>query len=199
MAKKINITGRQPKRIRVADKPQRRIEPAELAVALGAEPCAERIGDNLDLISLAELGAQLLRRLRSTGGRPALSDATEFCRVPLSAEDMKALERISAQVEQKTGANPSPGQIASIIVRDYLRMEHSGSTELGRIPTTKDQANEHMDAFTTACLALLAEFAKDASAVQKKISAIESSAREISQALDRSKGEALKLLRQDSE
>src|SRR5438552_16578840 len=161
MAKKVNITGAKPKRIRIVDKPQRRIEPAELAAALGAEACAERIGANLDPISLAELGTQLLRRLRSSGGRPALCDATEFCRVPLSAEDMKALEKISAQIEQKTGAKPSPGQIASIIVRDYLRTGPSGPTELGRIPTTKDQANEHMAAFTTACLALLAEFAKD--------------------------------------
>src|SRR5260370_28407163 len=103
MAKKINITGREPKGMSVVEKPQRRIEPAELAAALGAEPCAERVGENLDLISLAELGTQLLRRLRSSGGRPALSDATELCRVPLSAEDMKVLERIGAQIEQETG------------------------------------------------------------------------------------------------
>src|SRR5260370_6799520 len=120
MAKKINITGRQPKRIGVVDKPQRRIEPAELAAALGAEPCAERVGENLDLISLAELGTQLLRRLRSSGGGPALADATGLCRGPFTAEDMKVLERVCAQNEQKNRAKPSPGQKPRIIVRRYL-------------------------------------------------------------------------------
>src|SRR5439155_16061965 len=89
MAKKINIIGAQPKRVRVADEPQRRIEPAELAAALGAEPGGERIAANLDPISLAEVGSELLRRLRSSGGRPALVDATEFCRVPLSPQDVE--------------------------------------------------------------------------------------------------------------
>src|SRR5438552_16481441 len=98
MAKKVNITGAKPKRIRIVDKPQRGIEPADVAAALGAEPCAEHIGANLDPISLAELGTQLLRRLRSSGGRPALSDAKEFCRVPLSAEDVSALETITEEI-----------------------------------------------------------------------------------------------------
>src|SRR5262245_56191076 len=111
MAKRVNIIGAKSKRIRVTDKPQCRIEPADAAAALGAEPCAEHIGANLDPITLAELGTELLRRLRSSGGRPALTDATEFCRVPLSAEDMKALEKMSAQIEQSTGTKPSPGQI----------------------------------------------------------------------------------------
>jgi hypothetical protein len=120
MAKKVNIVGTQPKRVRVVDEPRRRIEPAELAAALGAEACGERIGANLDPISLAELGTELLRRLRSSGGRPALADATEYCRVPLSAEDVNALEKIIGQIERSTGSKPSPGQVASIIVRKYL-------------------------------------------------------------------------------
>jgi hypothetical protein len=62
----------------------------------------------------------LLRRLRSSGGRPALADATEFCRVPLSSEDVKGLEKITAQLEESTGSKASAGQVASIIVRDYL-------------------------------------------------------------------------------
>src|SRR6266852_7593989 len=120
MAKKVNIVGTQPKRVQVVDKPVRRIEPTEVAAALGAEPCGEHIGANPDPISLAELGTELLRRLRSSGGRPALVDATEYCRVPLSPNDVKALERITAQIEQSTGTKPSPGQVASIIVREYL-------------------------------------------------------------------------------
>ena len=36
MAKKVKIIGAKPKRIRVKDKPQRRIKPTEIARALGA-------------------------------------------------------------------------------------------------------------------------------------------------------------------
>src|SRR5262249_25663182 len=61
-----------------------------------------------------------LRRLRSSGGRPALADATEICRVPLSPEDVKALENITGQIEQSTGTKPSSGQVVSVIVREYL-------------------------------------------------------------------------------
>src|SRR5438067_10653117 len=145
MAKKINVVGSHPTRIRVLDKPRRRIEPVELAAALGAEPCGERLGANLDPISLAELGTQLLRRLRSSGGRPALCDATEFCRVPLTAEDMKALEKIGAQIKQKTGAKPSPGQIASIIVRDYLSSGSGNPQDLAVVATLESKVNERLD------------------------------------------------------
>src|SRR5438093_150127 len=98
MAKKITIVGAQPKKIGVVDQPKRRIEPAELAAALGANPCGRQASGDLDPIALAELGTQLLHRLRSSGGRPALSDATETCRVPLSAEDIKTLENMLSQI-----------------------------------------------------------------------------------------------------
>src|SRR5438094_224474 len=100
MAKKIEIVGAKPKKIEIVDQPKRRIEPAELAVALGANLAGGQTAGNLDLIALAELGTQLLNRLRSSGGRPALTDATEICRVPLSAEDLKALEKITDQIAQ---------------------------------------------------------------------------------------------------
>jgi len=38
MAEKINIVGAKPKKIEVADQPKRRIDPAELAAALDANP-----------------------------------------------------------------------------------------------------------------------------------------------------------------
>lgn len=120
MAKKVNVIGAQPKRIRVLDKPRRRIEPGELASRLGARMVGHYLGSNLDPISIAELATRLMQRLRSSGGRPALSDATEFCRVPLSPDDLRALETLTDQIERDTGARPSPGQVASVILRDYL-------------------------------------------------------------------------------
>src|SRR5437867_4498571 len=120
MAKKINIIGAKPKSIQIVNEPKPRLDPAELAEGLGAAPSGGRIPGNLDLIDLAELGTRLLARLRSSGGRPALTDATEICRVPLSADDIKTLEEMVAQIEGSSGAKPSVGQLVSVIVRNHL-------------------------------------------------------------------------------
>lgn len=120
MARKINIVGASPRKIEVVDQPKRRIAPEELAAALGANPTGQPVPRNLDPIALAELGTQLVHRLRSSGGRPALADATVNCRVPLSAEDVKTLERMLAHIGASTGVKPSVGQLASVIVRLHL-------------------------------------------------------------------------------
>src|ERR1700722_13626045 len=121
MVKKIIETGRPARRIEVSGKPQRRIEPVEFIAALGAEPIGEAHAPNLDPVSLAALGSELLKRLRSNGGRPALADATEICRVPLSSEDVKTLEGLVAQLETSSGTKPSIGQLVSVIVRAHLQ------------------------------------------------------------------------------
>jgi hypothetical protein len=129
MAKKINIVGARPKRITILDQPKRRIDAAEIAAGLGATPCGERVSGHLDPIGLAELGTQLLRRLRSSGGRPALADATEICRVPLSSDDVKALEQIMERVAASTGAKPSLGQLVSVIIHASLPAGEGGGGE----------------------------------------------------------------------
>jgi hypothetical protein len=121
MAKKINVTGKPARRIELTGKPQRRIEPEEFAGALGAEPVGGAHAPNLDPLSFAALGSELIKRLRSSGGRPALADATEICRVPLSPEDVKTLEGMVAQVEASGRAKPSVGQLVSVIVRTHLQ------------------------------------------------------------------------------
>jgi hypothetical protein len=120
MAKKIEIVGAKSNKIELLDQPKRRFDPAELAAVLGANSAGRQASGNLDLFGLAELGTQLLNRLRSSGGRPALADATEMCRVPLSAQDVKTLESMVAQIEASSGAKPSVGQLVSVIVRTHL-------------------------------------------------------------------------------
>lgn len=133
MAKKINIVGARPKKVQILNQPKRRIDPAELAAGLGASPCGEQVSGFLDPIALAELGTQLLRRLRSSGGRPALADATELCRVPLSAEDIKRLETMVEQIGGSAGAKPSVGQLVSVIVHRYLA-ELGPTANTGSLP-----------------------------------------------------------------
>jgi hypothetical protein len=137
MAKKIEIVGAKPKKIDIIDKAKRRINAAELATALGANPAVQQTAGDLDLIALAELGTQLLSRLRSSGGRPALADATEICRVPLSAGDLKALEKITEHIAQTTGSKPSPGQVASIVVREYLATRSETSEDVTKATPAK--------------------------------------------------------------
>jgi hypothetical protein len=120
MAKKINIVGKKAEQIQNTGPSLPRIEPSEFAAAIGAEPCGEPHSERLDPISLLALGNELLKRLRSTGGRPSLEGATELCKVPLRPEDVKALEEISKAIEQETDARPSLGQIASVILKSHL-------------------------------------------------------------------------------
>ena len=126
MANKISVVGANPRKIQILDQPKRHIEMAELASALGAKPTGTQTTRHSDLISLAELGTQLLIRLRSSGGRPALVDATVNCRVPLSTEDIKTLETMVEQIGGSTGAKPSVGQLASVIVRMHLNALKGG-------------------------------------------------------------------------
>jgi len=67
MAKKIKIIGNALDRIEITGPALPRVEPAEFAAALGAEPCGELRSKHLDLISLGEL----LQRLRSVHAFPS--------------------------------------------------------------------------------------------------------------------------------
>jgi hypothetical protein len=120
MAKRVNVVGAKPKEIKVADQSKRRIEPEELAAALGANPSGAPCQSDMDPIALAEFGTQLINRLRSSGGRPALEGAQVNCRVPLSAEDLDALGKIICQIEQTLGTKPTVGQLASVMLRAQL-------------------------------------------------------------------------------
>lgn len=179
MARKVTTAGAKPKRNR---KPSR------------AEH-DERVGADLDPIAIAEIGAKLLRRLRSTGGRPALADATEFCRVPLSAEDVQALEEIAKQIEQTSWTKPSSGQIASVIVRAYLAA--GSDREPSELAAFELKVNEQMAAIA-ALLPRLAEIGSEASALKERASAVEKSAKEIKEDIKDRTAEVLAMLGQSA-
>ena len=119
-AQRVRIVGTKPRQVRITDRPARRISPEEFGKAICAVPVAYYDPKKLDPISLAEIGTQLLKRLQSSGGRPALADTTYNCRVPMTDEDVKLLEHARTQMQQTTGSNPSLGQTASILLHQYL-------------------------------------------------------------------------------
>lgn len=120
MSKRVNIVGAKPKKVHLRDHPQRKIDPAVVAAAAGASLIGRRDARQIDLLGLADVGTELLARLRSTGGRPALHDASVNCRVPLSEDDVECLEAMVRQIGASAGVRPSVGQLASVIVRQHL-------------------------------------------------------------------------------
>jgi hypothetical protein len=120
MEKRITVRGAEAERIEDTGSTVPRIEAAEFAAGLGAEPCGEELPRGLDPLSLGELGNELLKRLRSSGGRSILTDPTHRCAVPLSQEDVAALADIVTAIERATGARPSLDQIARVVVRMHV-------------------------------------------------------------------------------
>ncbi len=141
---KIKIVGAKPRKVVILDQPKRRIDPTELADALGAKSTGLQVAGDLDPIALAELGTQLLNRLRSSGGRPALEDATFNCRVPLSAEDVKTLETILSHIGESTGVKPSVGQLTSVIVRLQLNALKGAALSADSTDIARDQMEKNI-------------------------------------------------------
>lgn len=121
MPRKVNVKGKGAERIEIVGRPARRITPSEFAAALGAEPLADFAGVSLDPITLAEVGNELLKRLRSAGSKPSAQEPTESCKVPLSKDDIAALEEIVTVIGRETGTKPTVGQLAGAILEMHLR------------------------------------------------------------------------------
>lgn len=113
MTRRVRDTSAQEKRLRDVGARERRVEPADLAAALGAEPVGTA-GARAPLFSMAGLHRELADRLRSTGGRPALEGTTRRQKFPLTDADWKELERLAEHL----GA--TPGQIASVLLHRVL-------------------------------------------------------------------------------
>jgi hypothetical protein len=120
MHKKVNVVGKSAERIEQTGRAQRRIQPAEFAAALGAEPCNESLVRPADPINLAEFGSKLVHRLRSQRNRLGVASTAMPCAVPLSVDDIVALEEILNVIDRATGTRPSLEQVAGIILRMHV-------------------------------------------------------------------------------
>src|SRR6266446_1619753 len=115
MTKRIRATERTLQRIRDIGPSQPRIEASQVAAALGAEASAERLEDVLAPITLLAVREELVRRLQSSGGRPALAGTTRRAKVPLGDKAWLALEELAAAISAP-GFAPSAGQVASVLL-----------------------------------------------------------------------------------
>src|SRR5579883_3062363 len=78
-----------------------KLDPAEVAKALGAKPAGAKVEGAPGPITLFAVRQELFRRLQSTGGRPGLPDADKVGKVPLSAQQWKRLEELAAAISEE--------------------------------------------------------------------------------------------------
>jgi hypothetical protein len=115
MVKKINVSGATLPPIRDTSPSLARVDPDEVREALGAESTTERLKEALGPVTLFALREELLNRLQSSGGRPALTGVTRRAKVPLNDGDWLLLEELAAAVASP-GFAPSAGQVASVLL-----------------------------------------------------------------------------------
>ena len=115
MAKKLRLTDRPLKVIRDTSTPLPRIPHDVVAAALGAEPAGERLEGASAPITLFALRFELLRRLQSSGGRPALTGTSRRAKIPLGDAEWRDLEELAAVVAEP-GFAPTAGQVASVLL-----------------------------------------------------------------------------------
>ena len=120
MSDKPSTSGRTQPRIVVTGSKQRRIDPGEVATALGAEPMGEAILGNPGPMALFALRAEIMRRRQSTGGRPGIEGTSGRVKIPVREEDWHQLEEIAATMTD-SGFSPSPAQVASVLLSAALQ------------------------------------------------------------------------------
>jgi sugar phosphate isomerase/epimerase len=100
---------------------------ADVVAAFGARALGINSGDDKAPVALLTIRDALMQRLRSTGGRPALSGDGSRQRVQVSAEDWKSIVDIASHME--VGRHKaSPAQVASALI--HLALERIPQGEI---------------------------------------------------------------------
>jgi hypothetical protein len=115
MARKIRTTDKPLKAIRDTSAPLGYARPAAVEAGLGAEAADRKLEGALAPITLFAIRSELLSRLQSSGGRPALSGTSRRAKIPLGDAEWADLEKLAAAVSGP-GFYPSAGQIASVLL-----------------------------------------------------------------------------------
>ncbi|MBI5477982.1 MAG: hypothetical protein HY906_03955 [Deltaproteobacteria bacterium] len=129
--KRIKLTSKTAAKVHSSSRTLQRVAPEQVASALGAEvPPTPRITDANPLTLLA-LRQEISRRLASRGGRPALEDAGRRQKIPLADLDWQRLQRIARSLADEE-ARPTPGQVASTLLRLALQTMEAAQADVRR-------------------------------------------------------------------
>lgn len=118
MAARIKTTSKKSPRIKVMGPRGKRVSPDQIAQALGAEKVPGVVVTQIP-DTLAAVRQELLRRLSSSGGRPALEGTSRRPKIPLDDEDWKRLRQI-AEALRDDEVRPTAGQVASVLLHRAL-------------------------------------------------------------------------------
>jgi hypothetical protein len=143
MTKRIQTSEATFRPIRDSGASLHRIDANRVQEALGADGVSAALPETLAPITLFALREELVKRLQSSGGRPALAGVTRRAKVPLSDEEWLQLEELAAVVSS-SGFAPSAGQVASVLLSLSLhavaaQMAQSAS-EAARSPLARELA-----------------------------------------------------------
>lgn len=114
MTRRIALTGSTSRRVILGDAGTRRISVAIAGKELGAEPVSTAPIGSGSPLTFAAVREEVLRRLRSTGGRPGL-EGVERKKIPLTHRDWEIVEQVADHIAEP-GFRPSPGQVASVLL-----------------------------------------------------------------------------------
>lgn len=121
MSPRIKRTDKSLPRVRSTSKRAKRIDPARVASALGAEPAGAEISLKGSPLSLFGLRQELARRLTSTGGRPSLEGTTRRQKIPMHDADWERCEELAERVADQE-IRPTAGQVAGILLHQSLEI-----------------------------------------------------------------------------
>ncbi len=134
MTKKIRVSPSTQEPIVVKESSMPRVEASHVAAALGADPSPERLTEALAPLTLFALREELVNRLQSSGGGPALAGVTHRVQVPLGDKEWLELEELAAVIASP-GFVPSAGQVARALLTlsvHTLAAQVSRSSSLAR-------------------------------------------------------------------
>lgn len=131
MTKRIRNTGATYRRIVDTSATLPRIDPKIVAEALGAEPTGIKVKVSIGPITRFAVQQELFRRLRSSGGRPGLSDVSMRAKIPVSEQQWTKLEELAAGMGE-SGFTPSAGQVASVLLSLAIESANSKSDKKRR-------------------------------------------------------------------
>jgi hypothetical protein len=129
MARKDDMANSAVRRIRDVGVTSRRLDPAIIAEALGAEEAGPALGRKGSPTSALQIRAELASRLHSSGGRPALEGANRRVKIPVTDSQWQELEDLAASFSD-LGFAPSAGQVASVLLSLALPLAKSETVRL---------------------------------------------------------------------
>jgi hypothetical protein len=131
MTKEIRTTETTFRPIRDTSSSLPRITPEQVWQALGAEETTTGLSEILAPVTLFAVREELVNRLQSSGGRPALAGTTRRAKIPLSDEEWMQLEELAAAIAE-SGFAPSAGQVASVLLSLSL---HAVASQVASLPS----------------------------------------------------------------